>query len=220
LAPRQKARDSETRVDSPISARSQVYQLLARTFAFPSEDFYQDVAQGRWQEQVAQTLPQLPFELTSVDSSRVIIPPDEFQAEYNRLFEVGTLGGPPCSLYGGHYERDRLRVMEELIRFYDYFGLSLTQGQLPDHISVQLEFMHYLTFKEAESLQRNRSQDSYQRAQTDFLERHPGKWLPLLRQKLANFQPLPVFDQLVTMADEFVRRDRQYLKSILNPSLL
>ena len=218
MAPCQKARDSETGVDSSISARSQVYQLLARTFAFPSEDFHQDVAQGRWQEQVLQILPQLPFEPPPVGNSRVVIPPDEFQAEYNRLFEVGTLGGPPCPLYGGHYERDRLRVMEELIRFYNYFGLSLMQGQLPDHISVELEFMHYLAFKEAEALQHNRPQDSYQRAQRDFLDRHPGKWLPLLRQKLANLQPLPFFDQLVTLADEFVRRDRQYLKSILNPS--
>lgn len=218
MAPCQKARDSETGVDSSISARSQVYQLLARTFTFPSEDFYQDVAQGRWQEQVLQILPQLPFEPPPAGSSSVIIPPDEFQAEYNRLFEVGTLGGPPCPLYGGHYERDRLRVMEELIRFYNYFGLRLMQGQLPDHISVELEFMHYLTFKEAEALQHNRPQDSYQRAQRDFLDRHPGKWLPLLRQKLANSQPLPFFDQLVSLADEFVRRDRQYLKSILNPS--
>jgi DMSO reductase family type II enzyme chaperone len=165
-------------------------------------------------------LPRLPYELPLVGNSRKVVPVDEFQAEYNRLFEVGRLGGPPCPLYGGHYERDRLRVMEELIRFYNYFGLSLSQGQLPDHISVELEFMHYLTFREAEALKHNLSQDAYQRAQRDFLDRHPGKWLPLLRQKLGDFQPLPFFSQLVTLADEFVRRDRHYLKSILNPSLL
>ena len=215
MAPCQKARESETGVDSSISARSQVYQLLARTFAFPTEELHQDVVQGRWQVQVTQILSQLPFQLPPVDTSRASVSADELQTEYNRLFEVGTLGGPPCPLYGGHYEQDRLRVMEELIRFYNYFGLSLMQGQLPDHISVELEFMHYLTFKEAEALQHNRPSDSYQRAQRDFLDRHPGKWLPLLRQKVANLQPLPFFHQLVTLADEFVGRDRQYLKSIL-----
>ncbi|MGQ9572066.1 MAG: molecular chaperone TorD family protein [Dehalococcoidia bacterium] len=218
MAPRRKAKGSETGVDSSTNARSQVYELLARSFAFPSEDFYRQVATGRWRKEVLDILPHLPFEAPPLSDSKVSIPSDEFQAEYNRLFEVGTLGGPPCPLCGGHYERDRQRVMEELIRFYNYFGLSLRQGQLPDHISVELEFMHYLTFKEAEALRHNRPQDSYQRAQRDFLDRHLGKWLPLLRQKLAKFEPLPFFDQLVTLADELIRRERSYLKSILKPS--
>lgn len=218
MAPRRKAGGSETEVGSSISARSQVYLLLAHTFVFPTEEFYQDVVQGRWQAQFAQILPQLPFKLAPADSTRVAVPSDEFQAEYNRLFEVGRLGGPPCPLYGGHYERDRQRVMEELIRFYDFFGLTVTPGQLPDYVSVEMEFMHYLSFKEAEALQQDRPHDSYRRAQKDFLDRHLGKWLPVLRGKLADFQPLPFFDELVTLTDEFVRRDRRYLKTILAPS--
>ncbi|MDP2948441.1 MAG: molecular chaperone TorD family protein [Chloroflexota bacterium] len=204
--------------ESPTIARSQVYRLLARSFAFPDEALYEDVTKGRWQEQVSQVLPQFPFELAAGGGAAVAFPFAEFQAEYNRLFEVGTMGGPPCPLFGGHHERDRMRVMEELIRFYNYFGLSMAAGQLPDHITVELEFMHYLTFKEAEARQQNREQDSYQRAQKDFLDRHLGKWVPVLRQKLFNFDPPPFFAELVTFTDEFVGRDRQYLKSILNPS--
>lgn len=141
----------------------------------------------------------------------------DFQVEYNRLFEVGSMGGPPCPLFGGHWERDRMRVMEELLRFYNYFGLSLTRGQLPDHITVEMEFMHFLTFKEVEALQENRQQNSYQRAQRDFLDRHLGKWVPALQQRLAKLEPLPFFDELVILTDEFLRRERQYLKSILDP---
>ena len=212
-------------VESPAVARSQVYQLLARSFAYPDQALWEDVTQGRWQEQVSQVLPQLPFELT-VGGAAVAFPfaPlragsfDEFQAEYNRLFEVGAMGGPPCPLFGGHHERHRLRVMEELIRFYNYFGLSMAAGQLPDHITVELEFMHYLTFKEAAARRQDREQDSYQRAQKDFLDRHLGKWVPVLRHKLFNIDPAPFFAQLVAFTDELVGRDRQYLKSILNPS--
>jgi DMSO reductase family type II enzyme chaperone len=198
-------------------ARSQAYLFLGRTFAFPTEAFFNDVTDGRWQEQATGFLPQLPFAVPPLGNGALAVSRDDFQAEYNRLFEVGSMGGPPCPLFGGFYDRDRMRVMEELIRFYNYFGLGLAQGQLPDHITVELEFMHYLTYKEAEP-QQDGGQESYQRAQKDFLDRHLGKWVPVLHQKLAKCQPLPFFDGLVAWTDDFLGRDRQYLKSVLSPS--
>ena len=202
----------------PSAARSQAYLFLGRTFAFPSQAFYDDVTGGRWQEQAAGLLPQLPFPVPPLGGDPPTVSLDDFQTEYNRLFEVGTMGGPPCPLFGGLYDRDRMRVMEELIRFYNYFGLGLAQGQLPDHITVELEFMHYLTHKEAEAHQNGGDQESFRRAQKDFLDRHLGKWVPVLHQKLAECQPLPFFGGLVAWTEDFLGRERQYLKSILNPS--
>jgi DMSO reductase family type II enzyme chaperone len=199
-------------------ARSQVYLFLGRTFAFPSQALYDDVIGGRWQEKAAGLLSQLPFAVAPFVGGPPTVPLDDFQAEYNRLFEVGTMAGPPCPLFGGLYDRDRMRVMEELIRFYNFFGLGLNQGQLPDHITVELEFMHYLTYKEAEAGQNGGDQESFQRAQRDFLDRHLGKWVPLLRQKLIECQPLPFFGGLVAWTEDFLGRERQYLKAILNPS--
>jgi DMSO reductase family type II enzyme chaperone len=216
--PSDKAAQAEVGPAGPTVARSQTYLFLARTFAFPSQAFHKDITDGRWQEQAAGFLPQLPFPVPPLGGGSPTVSPDDFQAEYNRLFEVGTMGGPPCPLFGGLYERDRMRVMEELIRFYNYFGLGLTQGQLPDHITVELEFMHYLTYKEAEAGQKDGDLGSYQRAEKDFLDRHPGKWVPVLHQKLAKSQPLPFFGGLVAWTEDFLGRERQYLKSILNPS--
>jgi DMSO reductase family type II enzyme chaperone len=215
--PSDKARPSETEVESPAIVRSQVYDLLARSYAFSQEPLFQDIAQGRWQQAIVELFSHLPFEVPVAAGSPVAASLEDLQVEYNRLFEVGSMGGPPCPLFGGHWERDRMRVMEELIRFYNYFGLSLTQGQLPDHITVEMEFMHFLTFKEAEALRENGDHDSYRRAQRDFLDRHLGKWMPALRQRLAKLEPLPFFDELVTLTDEFLRREHQYLKSILSP---
>ena len=208
---------SETGVENPASVRSQVYHLFARSYAFPQEPLFQDVVQGRWQQALSGLLSRLPFEVPVAPGAPAPTSREDFQVEYNRLFEVGSMGGPPCPLFGGHWERDRMRIMEELLRFYNYFGLSLTQGQLPDHITVEMEFMHFLTFKEAEALQENRQRDSYQRAQRDFLDRHLGKWVPALRERLARFEPLPFFNELVALTDEFLGRERQYLKSILEP---
>lgn len=216
--PSDKAAQPGVGAAGPTVARSQAYIFLGRTFAFPTQAFFDDVTGGRWQEQSTGFLPQLPFPMPPLGAGPPTVSRDDFQAEYNRLFEVGAMSGPPCPLFGGLYDRDRMRVMEELIRFYNYFGLGLTQGQLPDHITVELEFMHYLTYKEAEAQQNGGGQESYQRAQKDFLDRHLDKWVPVLRQKLAKCQPLPFFDGLVTWTADFLGRDRQYLKSVLSPS--
>ncbi len=202
----------------PALARSQAYLFLGRTFAFPSPPFFDGLTGGQWQEQASGLLPFLPFPMPPLGSGPPTVSCNDFQAEYTRLFEVGAMGGPPCPLFGGLYDRDRMRVMEELIRFYNYFGLSLVQGQLPDHITVELEFMHYLTHREAEAQQNGGDQGSYQRAQKDFLDRHPGKWVPLLHQRLADCQPLPFFADLVAWTADFLGRERQYLKSILHSS--
>jgi DMSO reductase family type II enzyme chaperone len=216
--PSDKAAQPGVGAAGPTVARSQAYLFLGRTFAFPSQAFFDDVIGGRWQEQATDFLPRLPFAAPPLAGDPPTVSCDDFQAEYNRLFEVGTMGGPPCPLLGGFYDRDRMRVMEELIRFYNYFGLGLAQGQLPDHITVEMEFMHYLTYKEAEAQQIANGQESYQRAQKDFLDRHLGKWVPVLRQKLAKCQPLPFFDGLVAWTEDFLGRDRQYLKSVVSPS--
>jgi len=195
-------------------ARSEVYQLLARAFAYPDSVVYDDLSKGRWRGEIERALPRLPYDFSSPGGTpgEFAVSCDDLQTEYVRLFEVGAMGAAPCSLFAGHHERDRMRVMEELIRFYDFFGLRLGEGQLPDHITVELEFMHYLASMEAESLAGEDDRDSYRRAQGDFLERHLARWLPVLREKLQRQGPLPFFAGLVALADEFVRADRDYLK--------
>jgi DMSO reductase family type II enzyme chaperone len=188
--------------------------LLARAFAYPDDGLFDDLEGGRWAREVQRALPGLPFDPPSLAAmpEEPAMSRDELRTEYVRLFEVGAGGGAPCSLFAGHHETDRLRVMEELLRFYNYFDLRLAEGQLPDHITVELEFMHYLASMEGESLAGGGDHESYRRAQGDFLERHLGRWLPVLREKTARQEPAPFFGKLVALADEFTRKDHDYLK--------
>lgn len=203
------------------TARSGVYQLLQRAFSFPDSAFYQEISQGRWQDELSRTLSALPFSIALAGGGLRDVGPshDLFQVEYNRLFEVGVMGGPPCPLYGGHYERDRMRVMEEVVRFYNFFQLRLFQDKrlLPDHITVELDFMAHLARRESEAMQQQREVESYWRAERDFLERHLAKWVPILHQRLVAQKPSPFFATLVELADDFLRRDYSYLKALLNP---
>ena len=68
-----------------------------------------------------------------------------------------------------------MQKLEEVVRFYEYFGLT-TSPEDPrpaDHLATELEFMKYLTYKEAVSPS-PRLQTSYRRAQHDFLDRQLG----------------------------------------------
>ena len=85
-----------------------------------------------------------------------------------------------CSLHESSYtKRTQSDLFMELLRWYDYFGLRRSaDAQLPDHVSVELEFMHFLTFQEHENRRENELVLTMRRAQKDFLNRH---LMPLAR---------------------------------------
>ncbi len=119
---------------------------------------------------------------------------DELEIEYTRLFEAGPKG-PLCPLYGGLYGGIRMKVMEEAARFYNHFGLTLsgTPQELSDHLTTELEFMHYLAYREAEAQREGVDAGPYRRGQRDFIERHPGSWIPTLCIRLDEVEAAPFY---------------------------
>ena len=199
-------------------ARSRLYSLVGRAFAPPNDTLYEELTGGAWERQVAEALAALPF---SLSLANLTLRPEklgskDLQAEYVRLFEVGVMGGPPCSLFAGHHESDRLRVMEELIRFYGFFDLRLTPGRMPDHITVELEFMQFLAFREAEAIEQGSDRESCLRAQRDFLERQLGRFLARLSDKVRAHKPLPFFESLVELGHRFAQQDHGYIVAALS----
>ena len=94
-------------------------------------------------------------------------------ADYNDAFDPSVREGA-CSLReGSHAEDDQSAIFEELMRFYEFFGLARGEGaEMPDHMSVELEFMHYLTHLESQVEGQPEELSSLRRAQHDFLSRH------------------------------------------------
>ncbi len=170
--------------------RSQMYRFLAESFRYPDKEFFKMVKDGSYLEYALALLHDIPFELTVEEgalSGQLFkeVAQDDFEAEFVRVFDAGP-GGPPCPLIEGKYVGNRMGNMEELVRFYNNFGLSVAEAperEMPDHITTELEFMHYLTFKEVLALQRGEDPSPYGFAEIDFLERHMVKWLPQLFKK-------------------------------------
>jgi putative dimethyl sulfoxide reductase chaperone len=102
----------------------------------------------------------------------------DFAREYGALFEVGE-DGPPVPIREELARPEGWSAKQELVRFYDFFGYPLHPGQqwAPDHLSVELEFMHLLAFREAEARDEDEA-TTFACAQRDFLERHLSSWVP------------------------------------------
>lgn len=196
------------------AARSSLYHLLSQSCLFPGLEFHAAVLDGSLRDALLAELGALPFEVP-VDAQALVAAPaeyQEFQSEFIRLFEVGV-GSPPCPLYGGLYMGGRRKVMEECTRFYNYFGLSSggTSRELPDHLSVELEFMHYLAFQEVAALQQGGDADSFRLAQRDFLARQLAPWTPRLVERLRAVEAPPFYLALGELIASFLRLDVGYL---------
>jgi DMSO reductase family type II enzyme chaperone len=135
---------------------------------------------------------------------------DAFQSEYIRLFQVGGRAGPPCPLHAGHYGNDRLRTLETLVRYYNFFGVQAEEGLMPDHVSVQLEFMHYLAERESEASS-SADRRSLVRAQLDFLRDHLQGWWPRLEARLKVQRPAPFYRSLADVTSRFLLAELTFL---------
>lgn len=104
-------------------------------------------------------------------------------AEYNAAFDP-SVSERACSLrWRAHTQEDQGALFEELARFYGFFGLKRAEGaEMPDHLSVELEFMQFLTHLEDRAAQRPDELAGLRRAQRDFLRRHPWRLVQAVRQ--------------------------------------
>lgn len=201
----------ETEEQLAAGARSRVYALLAEAFAFPEAPLAERFASGDWLDELTGVLTFAPsaFNLPASSRETVARPPvhEVLEHDYIRLFEVGA-GRPYCPLYEGAHRGGRMKIMEELVRFYEHFGLKHASGDHPDHVCAEFQFMHYLTFKEAAS-----PSADLRIAQRDFLYRHLCKWLPRFVGRLADArEPSAFYSALASVAADFCRADLAWLK--------
>jgi DMSO reductase family type II enzyme chaperone len=215
-------------VESPeaqrAAVRSRAFALFAEAARFPDPELLGAIRSGAVARALEATLSELDAGLgngvawESLADAGPESEDEDLAVEHTRLFEVGT-SGPPCALYGGLYGDARMKTMEEAVRFYNHFGLTLAEDprELPDHLETELEFLHYLAFREAEAVETGADPGPYQRAQRDFVERHPGRWVPKLVQRLQRAQARPYYATLFTLLARFLAREAAVLRAVAGP---
>jgi len=203
------------------AARSRAYAAFALAFEYPDRAFCEEIAAGVLRDALKALMAEIHPALADggdwsalADAGR----DDDLMIEYTRLFDVGG-SGPPCPLHGGLYGGARMKTMEEAVRFYNYFGLASTEApnELPDHITTELEFLHYLSYREAEAIERGEAPGAYRRAERDFLARHPGRWIPQLCQRIGRQKPPRFFAELASRLAAFLELDLAHLVRLEGP---
>jgi len=197
-------------------SRSRMYALLARGFRFPTEAEFQQIKGGQFAKEAQESLAQLPYNGIKGGElgQSLSLGYEQFQSSYIGLFEVGGEMGSPSPLYEGEYGGGRMKVMEEVLRFYHYFGLRISEEKRdrPDHLASELEFMHVLTFKETEGLVQSADRSAYRQAERDFLRFHLTDFVSAVASKVGG-RPAPFYSDLALLANQFCAKDLAYLAS-------
>lgn len=131
--------------------------------------------------------------------------------DFNAAFDP-SIGEEACTLREGLYtEEDQSSVFEELMRFYAFFGLARAEdAEMPDHLSVELEFMHYLTHLEAVTEGTPEELQSLRLAQRDFVQRHLRRVTGGVRAGLKSSHPACV--RLVNACADFIESELALLE--------
>jgi len=165
--------------------RGDCYKLLSACFYLPQKILYLE-------EDLFQNLTMLlkticpEAAIFSVEMEKAIhkYSDESLAIEYAKLF-VGPfeLKAPP---YGSIYLDQGRRVMGdstlEVRKMFEEAGLSMDERfkELPDHISVELEFMYYLTHREVEALENSEMDKALSLKERGevFLNRFLRQWVP------------------------------------------
>lgn len=193
------------------AGRAELYRILVRLLSWPDDSVDRVVQSGELDRAIRDLLACMPH----MPSRRCGDPSDEsvkLQSEFMRLFEL-SIKGTPCVLYGGMYADNRRAVMEELLRYYRHFGLSVdgaAEKDLPDSIPTVLEFMQFLCVMESRAGSPEEARVP-RKVQKDVLERHLTRWSPQLRERLSEMNPARIYRDTIELLDEYCRAELNQL---------
>lgn len=125
-----------------------------------------------------------------LDETLVPSPPDDADRAFMAAFDP-AISKRGVSLHASaHLERDQTDLYQELIRWYDHFGLKRRDGgELPDHLSIMLEFLQFLTAQEQANALDTGVVRSLHAAQSDFIERQVMPLVAAVIGKLETDEP-------------------------------
>jgi DMSO reductase family type II enzyme chaperone len=205
-------------------ARAALYRLLSQSFAFPAGETVEalrgdDLPQAL---ELSASLPPRPSAALAAFAREAGLDAQALQMEHRRIFShVMTADCPPCeTVYTAHHIFEETSELSDLAGFYRAFGLELVERERPDHVSVELEFMHLLTFKEAyarayHSEAKVRLCRSAQRA---FVRDHLGRWASRFASLLSNKAGGGYYGALAGLLQAFVESEIALLRVTPEPA--
>lgn len=201
-----------------LSARSKVYEVLASAFRYPWEEVYFEpidmlgpmdiVLQDETGWEMAKGL------IASMKRGLLTLDKESLQREYVRVFSHGfSKECPPYEvMYGSEGYSQQIDVLAGLCGIYREYGVELSDSatERMDHISIELEFMQYLTYKEAYGIGHGHKEESIEvvrAGQREFVRDHLGRWIPLFCQFLSQKAGAGLYYHLALFSSLFMANE-------------
>lgn len=211
-----------TEMFSPMASekdieRVSVYRLLAWGIVYPTAEHVAKLAQ--WHESLQQVLSLLSLRAHSFATILNLVPENKnnclatLQEEYTWLFmgDAPELRAPPyASAYTptGDIVKYPARSVLEAYRQAELAFYSDT-FELPDHLSVQLEFMYHLGNEalSARYLGRLERVTMFQQFQQQFLRQHLLHWVPTWCKRVAQGDRVGFYAALAQLVRDWLKRE-------------
>lgn len=221
--------------------RSKLYLLVSWGYLYPEDEEFLDYLQsGEFVEDGRTALEGLRKELKNVggqeteerlqavsnhfDSIEAWISSEgenwniqDLRDEHRRVFSnVIALDCPPYeTLFGNDHVFGQSYVMGDIAGFYSAFGLQLSPDihERLDHLSVELEFMHYLSYKESYAILHDGAEKlkTVIEAEKKFVKEHIGRWVPLFSGMLKRKADYGFYKILADFTTDWMAFDIAYL---------
>jgi TorA maturation chaperone TorD len=198
--------------------RSDIYGLLAALYRQEvTSDFLQQIKDP----QFLGVLADLGFDV----KREFLLKPEKellevLAVEYTRLFlGPGKHISPHESV---HHQRDDGqwgnlwgKSTAEVKKFIESTGLGYVNEYkgLPDHISVELEFMQHLTLHEKKAWEEDSDKAvAYQEVEKKFVEAHLIQWIPSFCEKVIEHAELSFYRAMAALTRSFIKFEMEELK--------
>lgn len=202
--------------------RAALYRALAKAYSYPVPGTKEAILENL--SRVLESRDLLPSSLSKsvkdVLSPLLTLEREMLESEYIRVFtHVCAADCNPCeSSYVCKHLFQVSQNMANLSGFYRNFGVEPT-GERHDHISVELEFLGYLAFREAREEVEGQASKAREarRAQKLFIERHLGRWFLTFAFLVKRKAREGVFYALTELAEALLNSEVKRLKASLAP---
>ena len=201
-------------------ARSAAYRLLSQATVYPTGEVVAALSdEDLSQAQAAAAVLGAPFSerLGVFERELHAASPEQLQDQHRRIFShILSLDCPPCeTVYTASEIFQETDHLSDIAGFFRAFGMELAEKERPDHISIELAFMHLVTCKEAVAQLRHGPEKARlcRGVQRKFMEDHLGRWGQQFARQLERQAPAGYFRAVARLLDAFLAAEVSYLRA-------
>ncbi len=204
-------------------ARSSIYRVLSVAFLYPDEGLVSSLKEdfslinAKFSDLIDGCGDAVKEALTTISSQDFSL--NTLHPEYRQIFghTISRECPPYETEYGSAHLFQQAQRLGDIAGFYRAFGLEVSDRakERVDHITVELEFMGFLSLKEAYALTHHGEEKASicREAQQKFLEEHLGRWVPLFSNLLRHKAPQGFYRHVVSLLEAFIRTECRRLEA-------